>query len=77
MTTSAAKACSDCGGTVTEIRLIDKGFGHGSHQDLEYALAEAKRGVWTSQFPVEGKVAAFMCGQCGRISLYGNPRAAS
>ena len=77
MTTSAEKACSDCGGKATEIRLIDKGFGHGSHQDLDYALAEAKRSVWTSQFPLAGKVAAFMCNQCGRISLYGKPCGAS
>jgi hypothetical protein len=72
--TSEESQCPDCGGTVTEIRLIDKAHG-GGHHDLEYTLEEAKRGLWLGRFPIEGRVAASMCGQCGRIFLYGIPTA--
>lgn len=67
------KTCSDCGEGLAEIRLIDKGH-FATHNDVEYALAEAKRGVWTGNFDVEGKVAAFMCPKCGRIAHYGVPK---
>jgi hypothetical protein len=35
---------------------------------------EAKRSFWTGRYPIEGKVAACMCDDCGRILLYGEPR---
>jgi hypothetical protein len=67
------KQCGDCGATLAAIRLIDKGH-FSAHNDVEYALAEAKRGIWTGNFPVEGKVAAFICPQCGRITHFGVPK---
>ncbi len=73
MSESIEKSCPDCNEAMTEIRLIDKAHSN-VHQDVEYALAVAKRGFWLGRFPVEGKVAAFMCGQCGRIILYGKPK---
>jgi hypothetical protein len=76
MTTCSEKTCSDCGGALTEVRLIDKVHG-GAHGEVEYTLPDAKRSFWRGRFPVEGKVAAFMCGECGRISLYGKPSAES
>ena len=72
---TAEKKCGDCGQALAEIRLIDKGH-HFTHDDAEYALAESKRGVWTGRFPVEGKIMAFMCPGCGRISHYGVPKKA-
>ena len=68
--------CPDCSGSLEEIRLVDKTtVSGGGHQDLEYAVPESKRSFWDQKFPVAGKVAAFMCQSCGRITLYG--RAAS
>lgn len=64
--------CPDCNKAMAEIRLIDKSD-YGIHTDMEYALAESKRS-WTSYFPLGGKVTAFMCGECGRIVLYGVPK---
>jgi predicted RNA-binding Zn-ribbon protein involved in translation (DUF1610 family) len=68
------KQCGDCGETLAQIRLIDKGH-FTEHNEMEYALAESKRGIWTGRFPIEGKVAAFMCPQCGRIAHFGMPKA--
>jgi hypothetical protein len=68
------KVCNDCGETLSAIRLIDKAHPLEAHNDAEYALVESKRGVWTGQFPVEGKIAAFMCPKCGRITHYGVPK---
>jgi predicted RNA-binding Zn-ribbon protein involved in translation (DUF1610 family) len=69
----AERKCGDCGETLAEIRLIDKGH-FSAHTDVEYAPAEAKRGIWTGQFPIEGKVAAFMCPECGRITHFAVPK---
>ena len=63
--------CPHCEGTMYRIKLIDK-TGEGSyHADLEYTLSQAERSFWLGRFPVEGKVAASMCDNCGRILLYG------
>ena len=72
---TADKTCRDCGQDLAQIRVIDKGH-FSAHNDLEYALAESKRGIWTGQFPVEGKVVSFMCPECGRITHYGVPKSA-
>ena len=73
MSASIDKTCKDCGDALAEIRLIDKAHA-GAHNDVEYTLPEAKRGFWTGRFAVEGKVGAFMCPKCGRISLFGVPK---
>jgi len=64
--------CDDCGGALNQIRLIDKGHG-GAHFDMEYASHESRRGIWMGKYPIEGKVIAVMCSECGRITLYGRP----
>jgi hypothetical protein len=55
------------------IRLIDKAYGEARHTDLEYTVPEAKRSFWRGQFPVEGRIIAYMCDRCGRMLLYGVP----
>ena len=57
----------------TRIRLIDKGQ-HGSHGEFEYSVPNARPDFLTGQYPVKGTVAAYMCGQCGRVTLYGQPK---
>ena len=69
----AQRQCPDCGGTMHEIHLIDKAH-FGSHTELEYALSQSKRSIWTGAYPVEGRVTASMCPACGRIALYGAAR---
>jgi hypothetical protein len=64
------RPCPDCHATTQEIKLIDKSH-FGDHTDLEYASSEATRSLWTGRFPVEGRVVALMCSECGRIGLYG------
>jgi hypothetical protein len=54
------------------IRLIDKAH-YSAHMDFEYTVPEAERSFWMGHYPVEGKVAAFMCDDCGRLALYGMP----
>ena len=71
---STEKKCGDCGEGLAQIRLIDRGH-FSEHHEAEYALVESKRGLWSGQFPVEGKVVAFMCPQCGKITHYGQPKA--
>ena len=40
-------------------------------QSLEYRQPEDHRSFWTGKFATTGRVSAYMCGQCGRIALYG------
>jgi len=68
------RKCLDCSATMTEIRLLDKGH-MGSHFDFEYAAINAQQSAWTSRFPVEGRVTAFMCKDCGAIRLFGQRQA--
>ena len=75
MTTNQERKCPDCAALMHPIRLIDKSQAN-THNDLEYTLPESKRGFWLAQFPIEGKVRAYMCEQCGRILLYGEPNKA-
>ena len=63
------RTCGDCGHPMKPIRLIDKV--QLGHTYLEYAVGESERGFWTAKFPVEGRIASYMCQQCGRITLYG------
>ena len=66
------KRCPDCGHTLQRIQMIDKV--QTGHSYPEYAVGEAERSFWTAKFPVEGRIASYMCGQCGRIMLYGEPK---
>lgn len=67
------RTCPDCHEMLHEIKLIDKSH-LGVHTDLEYTLPEARRSFWSSGYPIEGRVLAFMCPACGRIALYGAAR---
>ena len=72
----AERKCPDCQVEMGAIILIDKTHPGGMHQQLEYATGDAQLGgLWRgTRFPVAGNVGACMCGQCGRILLYGFPR---
>jgi uncharacterized OB-fold protein len=72
---AANRKCHECGGSTHPIKIIDKSGRMDEQSDLEYALPESKRSFWFGELPVEGVVLAEMCNGCGRISLYGGPRA--
>ena len=63
------RTCPECKGTMRQVRLLDRTIE--KEVDVEYTVPEAKRSFWTGLYPVEGKVVAFMCDTCGRMSLYG------
>ncbi len=66
------KPCPDCDGTLKAVRLIDNDVGR--QREVEYTVPDAKKGFWSSQYPIEGKVAAFMCDSCGRMLFYGQSK---
>jgi hypothetical protein len=71
--TDDSRTCPDCNEPLPAIRLIDRA--HAQEHDVEYTLPSAKRSFWTGAYPKEGRVEAFMCSHCGRITLYGVPKA--
>jgi hypothetical protein len=61
------------------IDIIDKtvtttGYNAPKQTALEYALPGGGPSLWAGRVPVAGRVAAFMCADCGRILLYGQPK---
>jgi len=42
-----------------------------SVQQLAYRQVEDKVSFWTGKYASAGPVLAYMCGNCGRIDLYG------
>lgn len=44
-----------------------------SISQLAYRQVDDKASFWTGQYPTAGLVMAYMCGDCGRIVLYGAP----
>lgn len=70
MTTIPVRTCPDCKGPTHPIRIIDKTHGE-MHADLEFTLPEARQSFWLGRYPVAGRVTAYMCGECGRVLLYG------
>ena len=75
MATNKERKCPDCAGAMGPIRLIDKAQG-GTHAELEYGLSETSRSFWMARFAIEGQIRAYMCQQCARILLYGEPNRA-
>ncbi|MDB5336988.1 MAG: hypothetical protein JWN70_2607 [Planctomycetaceae bacterium] len=63
--------CTDCGGTMQEIKLIAKGYNYSA--DLAYAAIDAKRSFWKGTLPLEGTVRSYMCSGCSLIKTYGYP----
>jgi hypothetical protein len=60
---------------MSPIVIIDKVgmqyYSNATKQEMEYRQPDDKQSFWTGKFPTTGKVHGFMCGDCGRIALYG------
>lgn len=65
--------CPDCRRMMHPIRIVDKGESY-RHSELEYAAAESARSFWTGQFPIAGRLSAFMCDSCGRVLFFAEPK---
>ena len=71
--------CPDCKTTMQPIRLIDAtepGIRREGvrHVDLAYAAPDAQASFFLGKVPSLGVVGGFICPDCGRILLYGEPR---
>jgi hypothetical protein len=75
MEDESTRACAECRGAMSRIVIMDKiGMQFASRatsQELEYRQADDTLSFWTGKYPTTGKVRAFLCGNCGRIALYG------
>ena len=69
---SSPKSCPECKHAMKRIQVIDKV--QMGHSYMEYAVGEAERNLWTAKFPVEGRIASYMCDSCGRVVMYGEPK---
>ena len=68
---TTGKKCIECGAETYAIQVIDRGQKN-IHYDLIYASEDSKRNIFTGH-KKEGKVAAELCDNCGRITLRAIP----
>jgi len=73
MSDQPARTCSDCDGELQAIVVMDVGH-QGAVGQLQYYSSGDKRSFWTGRFPTAGTVQAFLCQDCGLISLFGQPK---
>lgn len=66
----SVRLCPDCKTELTPIHVLDDVGRHGHRDGLMYALASAKRSLWTGEYPMEGMLHGFLCRDCGRVLLY-------
>jgi hypothetical protein len=74
MADEMSKTRVECEGPMSPILIMDKTYPvnvYRSAQELEYRRPDDSRSFWTGKFPTAGPVRAFLCGECGRIALYG------
>jgi hypothetical protein len=78
----AQRTCPDCRQPLRSIRILDATAivfgaeqGGAAHVELSYSAIDAKPGWFTGAVPREGLVRAWLCPDCGRILLYGEPLA--
>ena len=74
MSEEPVRLCSDCDGELQPIVIMDNAHG-GRIYGLEYRQPDDKRSFWTGGYPTAGPVEAYLCQDCGRIALYGQPTA--
>lgn len=73
MGVETSTVCSDCQGQMAPIVIMDKYYVNNRYtQELEYRLPDDKISFWSGKYPTAGKVQAFLCGNCGKIALYGS-----
>jgi len=76
------RSCPDCECTLRPIRMLDATYPGmllrygkgGMHVTLSYAAPGARASWFTGTVPCEGVVRGWICPECGRILLYGEPK---
>ena len=78
MADDTSKTCIECQGTMSPIIVTHTayGFSNMGAKQLDYRQPDDRRSFWTGKYPSAGQVHAFLCGNCGRIALYGREPAA-
>ena len=71
MSDDATRKCIECEGVMSPVVVMDRNYK--STQQLAYRQLDDKISFWTGRYATAGPVLAFMCGNCGRIALYGAP----
>ncbi len=64
------RTCIMCQGLTYPIVIMDK-WARDRTQNLTYRQPDDTRSFWTGKYPTAGDVQAFLCGEGGRIDLYG------
>lgn len=70
-----ARVCVECQGSMSPIVIMDLYPGVAQRAvagPLTYRSPDDKLSFWTGKYPTAGEVKAYMCGECGRIALYGD-----
>jgi hypothetical protein len=75
MSGEPVRTCLGCDGELLPIVIMDYQHGRRLVGELEYRQADDARSFWTGRYPTAGPVQAFLCSDCGRIALFGQPSA--
>jgi uncharacterized OB-fold protein len=70
--------CPDCNVPLEQVKLIDatmEGETGAGHVTLAYADVGAKRSAFLRAIKRSGVLIGMMCPDCGRVLLYGEPKA--
>ena len=76
MSEPEVRTCTDCDGELQPITIMDVGH-QGRIHALQYHAADDKRSFWTGRYPTAGAVQAYLCQDCGRIAMFGQPTASA
>ena len=71
MSDDATRKCIECEGAMSPVVVMDRNYKN--IQQLTYRHLDDKISFWSGKYATAGSVLAFMCGNCGRIALYGAP----
>jgi hypothetical protein len=71
MPEEASRKCSECEGEMSPVVVMDRNYKN--IQQLAYRQLGDKVSFWTGKYATAGTVLSYMCGNCGRIALYGAP----
>jgi hypothetical protein len=72
MSEQEARTCLGCDGELRPITIMDMGH-RGYVGALMYRSANDKPSFWTGRYPTAGPVQAYLCQDCGRIAMFGQP----
>lgn len=69
MSEAASPKCLQCDAEMSPVVVLDRNYK--SIAQLAYRQVDDKPSFWTGSYATAGHVLSYMCGNCGRIDLYG------